>query len=60
MGGVSILWFRYPLSGNCPNKVCVMLGKVKNIQWTTLPVLFNDKNVWGEEEAHHKLRYPPR
>ena len=42
-------FFRYPLSGACPNKVCVMLGKVKISNGQHYAV-FNDKNVWGEEE----------
>ena len=51
-------FFRYPLSGACPNKVCVMLGRVKISNGQHYAV-FDDENVWGEEGAHHKLRYPP-
>ena len=51
-------FFRYPLSGACPNKVCVMLGRVKISNGQHYAV-FDDKNVWGEEGAHHRLRYPP-
>ena len=51
-------FFRYPLSGACPNKVCVMKGKIKITNGQHYAHI-DGKDVWGEEEAHHPLRYPP-
>ena len=50
-------FFRYPLSGACPNKVCVMKGKVQisNGQHYTL---YDGKSVWGIEGTKHPKRYP--
>jgi hypothetical protein len=51
-------FFRYPLSGACPNKVCVMKGKIEITNGQHYAHI-DGKDVWGEEEAHHPLRYPP-
>ena len=51
-------FFRYPLSGACPNKVCVMKGNVEITNGQHYAHI-DGKDVWGEEQAHHPLRYPP-
>ena len=51
-------FFRYPLSGACPNKVCIMKGKIKITNGQHYAHI-DGKDVWGEEGAHHPLRYPP-
>tara|TARA_R110001592_G_scaffold231209_1_gene488347 strand:+ start:1672 stop:2526 length:855 start_codon:yes stop_codon:yes gene_type:complete len=50
-------FFRYPMSGACPNKVCVMKG---NIEITTGQhyAKIDSTNVWGEKGIKHPLRYP--
>ena len=50
-------FFRYPMSGACPNKVCVMKGKVE-ITTGQHYAKIDSKNVWGEEGITHPLRYP--
>ena len=50
-------FFRYPLSGACPNKVCVMKGRVKVSNGQHYAV-YNDKTVWGMEGTKHPKRYP--
>ncbi len=50
-------FFRYPISGACPNKVCLMKGKVK-VSNGQHYVLFNNKTVWGVEGTKHRKRYP--
>ena len=51
-------FFRYPLSGACPNKVCIMKGKIKITNGQHYAHI-DGKDVWGEDGAHHHLRYPP-
>lgn len=51
-------FFRYPLSGACPNKVCVMKGDVKITNGQHYANI-NGKDVWGIDGTHHPLRYPP-
>ena len=51
-------FFRYPLSGACPNKVCVMKGKIQITNGQHYAHI-DGKDVWGEEGVHHPLRYPP-
>ena len=51
-------FFRYPLSGSCPNKVCVMKGKIQITNGQHYAHI-DGKDVWGEEGVHHPLRYPP-
>jgi hypothetical protein len=48
-------FFRYPLSGACPNKVCVMRGFVKVTSGQHYVDFGNDKNSWG---ITHPKRYP--
>lgn len=51
-------FFRYPMSGACPNKVCVMKGFV-NVTPGQHYVNFGDgKNSWGKENIKHPRRYP--
>jgi len=51
-------FFRYPMSGACPNKVCVMKGSV-NVTPGQHYVDFGDgKNSWGKDNVEHPKRYP--
>lgn len=51
-------FFRYPMSGACPNKVCVMKGSV-NVTPGQHYVDFGDgKNSWGKDNVKHPKRYP--
>ena len=50
-------FFRYPLSGACPNKVCVMKGKVK-ISNGQHYAIYDEGTVWGVEGSTHPRRYP--
>lgn len=51
-------FFRYPMSGACPNKVCVMKGSV-NVTPGQHYVDFSDgKNSWGKDNIKHPKRYP--
>ena len=44
-------FFRYPLSGACPNKVCVMKGKIQITNGQHYAHI-DGKDVWGEEGVH--------
>ena len=51
-------FFRHPMSGACPNKVCIMKGSV-NVTSGQHYVDFGDgKNSWGKENIKHPKRYP--
>ena len=51
-------FFRYPMSGACPNKVCAMKGLV-NVTPGQHYVDFGDgKNSWGKGNIKHPKRYP--
>ena len=51
-------FFRYPMSGACTNKVCVMKGFI-NVTPGQHYVDFGDnKNSWGKENIKHPKRYP--
>jgi len=50
-------FFGYPLSGSCPNKVCVMKGNVQLSNGQHYAV-YNGKTVWGIEGTKHPKRYP--
>jgi len=51
-------FFRFPMSGACPNKVCVMKGSV-NVTPGQHYVDFGDgKNSWGKDNIKHPKRYP--
>jgi hypothetical protein len=50
-------FFRYPLSGACPNKVCVMKGRVQVSNGQHYAV-YDGKSVWGIEGTKHPKRYP--
>jgi hypothetical protein len=51
-------FFRYPMSGACPNKVCVMKGSV-NVTPGQHYVDFGDgTNSWGKYNIKHSKRYP--
>jgi len=50
-------FFRYPLSGACPNKVCVMKGNIKVTSGQHYARI-DEKTVWGVEGTKHPLRYP--
>lgn len=51
-------FFRYPLSGACPNKCCVMKGKIHVTNGQHYAIV-DGETVWGEEGGKHPLRYPP-
>tara|TARA_Y100000004_G_scaffold195396_1_gene262281 strand:- start:425 stop:1279 length:855 start_codon:yes stop_codon:yes gene_type:complete len=51
-------FFRYPLSQACPNKCCVMKGRVKVTHGQHYGII-KDKHIWGKENLNHPLRYPP-
>ena len=51
-------FFRHPMSGACPNKICVMKGSV-NVTPGQHYVDFGDgKNSWGKDNIKHSKRYP--
>ena len=50
-------YFRYPMSGACPNKVCVMKGSVDVTPGQHYAII-NESHVWGIEGFKHPLRYP--
>ena len=51
-------FFRYPMSGACPNKVCVMKGYI-NVTFGQHYVDFGSgKNSWGRDNIKHPNRYP--
>jgi hypothetical protein len=51
-------FFRHPMSGACPNKICVMKGSV-NVTPGQHYVDFGDgKNSWGRDNIKHPNRYP--
>jgi hypothetical protein len=50
-------FFRYPMSGACPNKVCVMKGSVDVTPGQHYAII-NESHVWGKEGFKHPLRYP--
>ena len=50
-------FFRYPMSGACPNKVCVMKGSVDVTSGQHYAII-NESHVWGNEGIKHPLRYP--
>lgn len=51
-------FFRYPMSGACPNKVCVMKGSVNVTPGQHYVDLGNGKNTWGIQGVDHPNRYP--
>ena len=51
-------FFRFPMSGACPNKVCVMKGSVNVTPGQHYVDFGNDKNSWGKENIKHSKRYP--
>lgn len=50
-------FFRNPLSGACPNKVCVMKGNVEVCNGQHYAI-YDGKTVWGLEGTKHLKRYP--
>lgn len=50
-------FFRYPMSGACPNKVCVMKGSVDVTPGQHYAII-NESHVWGKNGFKHPLRYP--
>lgn len=50
-------FFRYPLSGACPNKVCVMKGSVDVTPGQHYAVI-GDTDTWRERGWNHPDRYP--
>ena len=50
-------YFRYPMSGACPNKVCIMKGSVDVTPGQHYAII-NESHVWGKEGFKHPLRYP--
>ncbi len=50
-------YFRYPMSGACPNKVCIMKGSVDVTPGQHYAII-DDSHVWGIEGFKHPLRYP--
>jgi len=51
-------FFRYPMSGACPNKVCVMKGSVNVTSGQHYVDFGNGKNSWGKDNVKHAKRYP--
>ena len=51
-------FFRFPMSGACPNKVCVMKGSVKVTPGQHYVDFENGTNSWGKENLNHPKRYP--
>ena len=45
-------FFRYPMSGACPNKVCVMKGSVDVTPGQHYAII-NESHVWGKEGFKH-------
>jgi hypothetical protein len=50
-------FFRYPLSGACPNKVCIMKGYV-DVTPGQHYVKIGDTDTWRERGWNHPKRYP--
>ncbi len=50
-------YFRYPMSGACPNKVCIMKGSVDVTPGQHYAII-DESHVWGIEGFKHPLRYP--
>ena len=50
-------YFRYPMSGACPNKVCIMKGSVDVTPGQHYAII-NETHVWGSKGVAHPLRYP--
>jgi hypothetical protein len=50
-------FFRYPMSGGCPNKVCVMKGNIE-VTGGQHYARINEEKVWRVEGIKHPLRYP--
>jgi hypothetical protein len=48
-------FFRYPMSGACPNKVCIMKGSIKVSSGQHYAEFEDGTNSWGES---HLKRYP--
>lgn len=51
-------FFRNPMSGACPNKVCVMQGSVNVTAGQHYVDLGDGKNTWGYGSIFHPQRYP--
>ena len=51
-------FFRYPMSGACPNKVCVMKGSVSVTPGQHYVDFGDGKNSWGTYNIKHSKRYP--
>jgi hypothetical protein len=52
-------FFRNPMSGACPNKVCVMKGSV-DVTGGQHYVSVGDSDTWRERGWNHPKRYPPK
>ena len=50
-------YFRYPMSGACPNKVCIMKGSIDVTPGQHYAII-DEAHVWGTEGVLHPLRYP--
>ena len=50
-------FFRYPMSGACPNKVCIMKGSIDVTPGQHYAII-DEAHVWGTEGVSHPLRYP--
>ena len=50
-------YFRYPMSGACPNKVCIMKGSVDVTPGQHYAII-DETHVWGTDGILHPLRYP--
>ena len=51
-------FFRFPMSGACPNKVCVMKGSVSVTPGQHYVDFGDGKNSWGKDSIKHPKRYP--
>jgi hypothetical protein len=52
-------FFRYPMSGACPNKVCVMKGSV-DVSNGQHYAMIGDTDTWRERGWKHPDRYPTK
>ena len=50
-------YFRYPMSGACPNKVCIMKGSIDVTPGQHYAII-DETHVWGTDGILHPLRYP--
>ena len=50
-------FFRFPMSGACPNKVCIMKGSIDVTPGQHYAII-DETHIWGTDGVLHPLRYP--